>query len=92
MQIYDNISRYIKTWMGDEELKTYLDGNMYGNKSVKYILWEFEKKHNNSFDDLNFDFYKKDVQIDHIFPEEPPFNFSCYEFNSDVDYIKTFIG
>jgi hypothetical protein len=85
--IFKEIKAFIETWMRDTELQTYLNRDMYGNPAVKYILWEFEKYQKPSFNDLDFDLYKN-VQIEHIFPEEPTFSFPAYEFQDESEYIN----
>lgn len=87
-EISEGIKAFIETWMRNTELQTYLDRNMYGNPAVKYILWEFEKYQDPSFNEWNFALYKN-VQIEHIFSEEPTFSFPAYEFQDEGEYINS---
>jgi len=84
-EIYTGIKAFIEEFMWDTEFQTYLNGNMYGNPAVKYILWEFEKRQADSFDEWNFGLYR-DVQIEHVFPGEPTLSFPAYEFQDEVKY------
>ena len=86
-EISEKIKAFIETWMRDTELQTHLYRNMYGNPAVKYILWEFEKYQDPSFNEWNFDLYKN-VQIEHIFPVEPTFVFPAYKFQEEGEYMS----
>lgn len=83
--IYEHIESFIEEFMWDTEFQTYLNGNMYTNPAAKYILWEFEKYQVDSLDEWNFDLYRN-LQREHIFPEEPTFSFPAYEFQDEVKY------
>mgnify|MGYP000262271778 CR=1 FL=1 len=80
------IKSFINLWMDDVEFHHYLNGNLYGNPAVKYILWEYEKYLDSSFDDCNYEIYKI-CQIEHIFPKEPTLSFPAYQFNDERDYV-----
>lgn len=86
-EISEKIKAFIETWMRDTELQTHLDRDMYGNPAVKYILWEFEKYQDPSFNEWNFNLYKN-VQIEHIFPVESTFGFPAYKFQEEGEYIN----
>ena len=71
--------------MSNHIFKTYLEGDIYRNGAVKYILSEFGKD--------NFDINKySDLTVEHIFSEEPNYEPSKYGFTDDYDYEKNRIG
>jgi len=84
-EIYDGIENFVDEFMWNAEFQSYLSRDMYGKPAVKFILWEFEKHQDSSFDEWSFDLYK-DVQIEHIFPEEPTFSFPAFAFQDEADY------
>lgn len=85
-QITDAIKSFIKQFMDNPQFQHCLNGSLYGNPAVKYILWEYEKHLRNSFNDCDYATYK-DCQIEHIFPESPTFNFPAYGFTDEGDYV-----
>ncbi len=84
-QIVAGIKRFINDFMNDLTFQLYLNGNLYKNPATKYILWEYEKYLNSSFDDCNYNLYKT-CQIEHIFPENPTLCFPAYGFNNEEEY------
>ncbi|RLC88607.1 MAG: hypothetical protein DRI79_07640 [Chloroflexi bacterium] len=86
IEIQRSIKRFVEQFMGDTEFQMYLSRSVYRNPAVKYILWEFEKHQDPSFDEWNFALYD-DVQIEHIFPEERTFNFPAYGFQDEREYL-----
>jgi uncharacterized protein with ParB-like and HNH nuclease domain len=76
---------FVEKFMSDHIFKTYLEGDIYRNGSVKYILAEYGK------DDYDISLYK-DLTIEHIFSEEPNYKPSSYGFTDDYDYEKNRIG
>jgi uncharacterized protein with ParB-like and HNH nuclease domain len=83
--IYKGLKEFRDEFMWDDNFRSYLSQPLYGNPAVKYILWEFEKNQNPSFDDCDYNFYK-DVQIDHIFPREATFTPPAYGFQDLFKY------
>lgn len=77
--VRNGIQSFVKDFMRDSEFPNYLDRNMYRNPATKYILWEFEKHQNPSFNEWNLVLYDN-LQIEHIFPREPTFGFPAYGF------------
>ena len=80
------IRNFINHFMGDSLFQYRLNGDMYGNPAVKFILWEYEKQLQPNFNDCDYKLYKK-CQIEHIFPENPTMNFPAHHFNSEDGYF-----
>lgn len=85
-QIADGIKNFVNWFMDDPTFQHYLNGSLYKNPAVKYILWEYEKHLNSSFDDCNYTLYKT-CQVEHIFPEEPTFSFPAFQFDDEREYV-----
>lgn len=83
----DNIRRNIKDFINfnvpDPEFRSLL---IIPRAGERYILWEFEKYKNNSFNDFNHDLYVT-LEIEHIFPQKVPQNFPTYGFESSEEYV-----
>lgn len=86
-QIHNNVRNFVDNFMSDSEFQFSLDGIMYYNPATKYILWEFEKHKNSSFDDCNYDLYKK-VEREHVFSRNISFKFPAHGFSDEADYIN----
>lgn len=86
-KIYKTIRDFVDSLMWDDNFRSYLSQQLYGNPAVKYILWEFEKNQTPSFNDCDYSFYR-DLQIDHIFPEETTLAFPALGFQDVPDYIS----
>lgn len=84
-EIKTHLTNFSEKFVNNHVLGTYLDGALYGNGAVKYILSEFS---NDSFD---IDTYKS-FQIEHIFSKDPNFDANSYGFADDYDYEKNRIG
>jgi uncharacterized protein with ParB-like and HNH nuclease domain len=83
--IKDRLIEFAEKFVSDHIFKTYLEGDIYGNGAVKYILSEFGKD--------NFDINKySDLTVEHIFSGEPNYEPSKYGFTDDYDYEKNRIG
>lgn len=85
----DEIKEYLidfsEKFVNNHVLGTYLDGALYGNGAVKYILSEYSK---GSYDVETY----KSFQIEHIFSKDPNFEVGSYGFAEDYDYEKNRIG
>jgi uncharacterized protein with ParB-like and HNH nuclease domain len=81
----EGVKKFIKEFMQDAEFQTSLNMLKSKNPAVKYILWEYEKYENSSFNDSDFNLYKE-VWIEHIFPEEPTFSFPSHGFKDEDEY------
>lgn len=83
-----------ETWYwGDNNVKSYLNGSMYGNKVLNYLLWQYE----NSIQNKGYSIKKFSIeneQIEHISPQTPT-NGEPLETGYDVDenneYSEEFI-
>lgn len=84
-EIKTYLTNFSEKFVNNHVLGTYLDGALYGNGAVKYILSEFSK------DSFDIDTYKS-FQIEHIFSKDPNFDATSYGFADDYDYEKNRIG
>jgi len=80
------IKDFIRRFMDDAEFQHSLNKNLHGNPAVKYILWEYEKHLDSSFDDCDYELYRM-CQIEHIFPEKHTLRFPAYQFSDERDYV-----
>ncbi|MCD6255698.1 MAG: HNH endonuclease [Deltaproteobacteria bacterium] len=80
------IKDFIQRFMDDAEFQHSLNKNLHGNPAVKYILWEYEKHLDSSFDDCDYELYRM-CQIEHIFPEKHTLRFPAYQFSDERDYV-----
>ena len=83
--IYNNIRNFIETFMSDHDLESYLKTKMHRNPATKYILWEYEKFLDPSFNDYDDKMFN-DLQIEHILPETPSFGFPAFGFSNESEY------
>lgn len=83
--IRNHLINFSEKFVNNHVLETYLDGAIYGNGAVKYILSEF------SNDDHDIATYK-DFQVEHVFSSEPNYDASAYGFADDYDYEKNRLG
>ena len=72
--------------MPDPLFQHYLNQNIYDNPATKFILWEFEKYKDQSFDDCNALVYI-DCQKEHIFAQKPKPTFPSYGFSDENEYF-----
>ncbi|MCR4424460.1 MAG: DUF262 domain-containing protein [candidate division WOR-3 bacterium] len=85
--IEEGIRAFIKEFMPDTLFQHTLNQPIYNNPATKFILWEYEKHRNSSFNDCDSSLYK-DCQIEHIFAQNPRFAFPAYEFNNEGEYLE----
>jgi len=87
--IRSNIKNFTNDFMSDTEFRNYLNGNMYGNEATKYILWEYEKSQEPSFDDCNYDTYKI-LQKEHIYAPGlwNTLNLKALGFKDSMEYLQ----
>jgi uncharacterized protein with ParB-like and HNH nuclease domain len=85
-QAYESIKNFVNAYMSDTRFEYVLDNDVYGNDAVKYILWEYEKHEDPSFNDHDFDLYKE-VTIEHIFPQTETESFPGEGFESKEEYV-----
>lgn len=85
-----NEARY---W-SDDMMKTYLDSNMYGNKVLNYLLWEYEDHIQNRgyrIDNVSLE----NEQIEHISPQTPEEGeefATGYETPYDEEFEKNYLN
>lgn len=84
-EIKTHLTNFSEKFVNNHVLGTYLDGALYGNGAVKYILSEYSK------DSFDIDTYKS-FQIEHVFSKDPNFDAASYGFADDYDYEKNRIG
>lgn len=84
--LYMNLQNFCKRFMDDNSFRTYLNGGLYKNPAVKYILWEYEGHNNPNFNDCDHDLYES-LQVEHIFPQTPSFEIKNYNFTDSSDYV-----
>jgi uncharacterized protein with ParB-like and HNH nuclease domain len=85
--ILEGIRGFIKYFMPDAEFQSYLNGLMSKNPAIRYILWEYEKYLNPSFNDSDFNLFNR-ASVEHIFPWQPTFNFPAYGFKGEHEYYR----
>lgn len=83
--VIQNINDFSNYFGSESEFRYYLSQIRYRNPAIKYILWEYEKHNESSFDDSNFDFYRQ-LEVDHIFSQETTLSFPAYGFQDQEDY------
>jgi len=80
-------------YWGDANVKNYLNGSMYGNNVINYLLWQYENSiQNKGYKIKNFSLEKE--QIEHISPRTPTNGetlASGYEVNEMNEYSEEFI-
>jgi len=85
-QIENGIKSFINEFMPDSLFQHYLNQNIYDNPATKFILWEYEKYRNPSFNDCTSSTYA-DCQKEHIFAQNPKPTFPSYGFSTEEDYF-----
>jgi len=98
-----NISELLETikiklneswYWGDDNTKNYLNGGMYGNNVLNYLLWRYE----DSIQSKKYVIAKisiEDEQIEHISPRKPPDGEPIetgYDIDKDNQYSEEFIS
>lgn len=94
LQIENKLITIIKNFMNNSEFKNRLSGNVYGNRALKHIFIEYDEKLLK--ENQKTEYTTEDViilnstepTIDHIFPQERPFDFPNRGFNSEQDYLN----
>ena len=78
------ITKLNESWYwGDDNTNNHLNGSMYGNKMLNYILWEYEDSIQNKGYSIK-NMFIKDEQIEHISPQTPT-NGANIKSGYDVD-------
>lgn len=81
-------------YWSDSNTKNYLNGGMYGNKVLNYLLWEYENSiQNKGYSIKNFSL--ENEQIEHISPQTPTDGeplATGYDLNQNGEYSEDFIS
>jgi len=85
-QIVNGIKSFINEFMPDPLFQHYLNQNIYDNPATKFILWEYEKYRNPSFNDCD-SFTYVNCQKEHIFAQNPKPTFPSYGFDTEEEYF-----
>lgn len=94
-KLIDDISKKLnEAWYwSDVNVKNYLNGSMYGNNVLHYLLWEYENSiQNKGYSIKSFKLEKE--QIEHISPQTPTNGdpiATGYEINESNEYSEDFI-
>jgi uncharacterized protein with ParB-like and HNH nuclease domain len=88
-------SKLNESWYwSDTNTKNYLNGGMYGNKVLNYLLWEYENSiQNKGYSIKNFSLDNE--QIEHISPQTPTDGepiATGYDLNEDREYSEDFVS
>jgi hypothetical protein len=83
--IRNRLIDFCEKFMSNHVFRNYLDGDIYGNGAVKYILAEYTK------DVFDINVYRG-LTVEHIFCEEPNYDPASYGFDEDYDYEKDRLG
>ena len=84
-EIRNHLINFSEKFVNNHVFGTYLDGAIYGNGAVKYILSEYS---NDNHDIATY----KDFQVEHVFSKEPNYDVTSYGFAEDYDYEKNRLG
>ena len=84
-EIRNHLMNFSEKFVNNHVLGTYLEGEIYRNGAVKYILSEYS---NENFDIATY----KDFQVEHIFSEDPNYDPATYGFADDYNYEKNRLG
>ncbi|SNR25022.1 DUF262 domain-containing protein [Flavobacterium sp. ov086] len=84
-EIKNHLINFSEKFVNNHVFGTYLDGAIYGNGAVKYILSEYS---NDNHDVITY----KDFQVEHVFSKEPNYDATSYDFSDDYDYEKNRLG
>ena len=93
--ISDIKNKLNESWYwGDSNTRNYLNGGIYGNKVLNYLLWEYENSiQNKGYSIKNFSL--ENEQIEHISPQTPtndePLS-AGYDVNEFNEYSEEFIS
>ena len=80
------IVRTFTEWYGtDGVVERQLDHDVYGQRYIRYILWEEACRKDESLWEHVSTLYKK-LQVEHILPREPSFDVTTASFKSNDDY------
>lgn len=81
-------------YWGDTNVKNFLNGNMYGNNVINYLLWEYEGSIQSRGYKIN-NITLENEQIEHISPQTPTNGSSLasgYNVNEKNEYTDEFVS
>jgi hypothetical protein len=84
-EIKGHLVGFSEKFVNNHVFRTYLEGAIYANGAVKYILSEYSNGNH------NIEIYK-DYQVEHIFSKDPNYDTTSYGFADDYDYEKNRLG
>jgi uncharacterized protein with ParB-like and HNH nuclease domain len=84
--ILEKIRDFIKKSMRDPMFQ-HLNELYIRDQVIKYILWEYEKYLNPSFNDSDLNLYME-ATVEHILPQQPTFSFPAYGFKDAWEYYN----
>ncbi len=84
-EIKNHLINFSEKFVNNHVFGTYLDGAIYGNGAVRYILSEYS---NDNHDIATY----KDFQVEHVFSKDPNYDATSYGFADDYDYEKNRLG
>jgi len=91
-QLNDDIREKLnEAWYwGDTNMKHYLNGNMYGNNVLNYLLWEYENSIQNKGYKIK-QFKLENEQIEHISPRKPTITTELIASGYDVTELNNYV-
>jgi len=84
--INKGIESFIKYFMPDDLFKHYLSQSIYDNPATKFILWEYQKRLDENFNDCDSNLYN-DCQKEHVLAQNPKTAFPAYGFSDQEEYV-----
>lgn len=84
-EIRNHLINFSEKFVNNHVFRTYLEGAVYGNGAVKYILSEYS---NDNHDIITY----KDFQVEHVFSKDPNYDAAAYGFADDYEYEKNRLG
>jgi hypothetical protein len=92
-EIENRLIGFIKYFMSDTEFKNRLEGDIYGNAALKHVFIEYDEHILESTNQAPYTLQNLmrlntiNPTIEHIFAQEPRFNFPSRGFGSEDEYI-----
>jgi uncharacterized protein with ParB-like and HNH nuclease domain len=80
---------YVKRWMPQEEFSLRLQGNIYGNAAVPYLLLKYSEHLRGrpySLEDLK-NLKSLNLTVEHVLAKHPNFSISAYGFDDEEDFM-----
>ena len=84
--ILRTILGYCRSFGGDQELNSILQGHVYRQGYAKYVLWNHAVAHDPEVKELDYGLFA-DCQMEHILPQDPStFDVTTFGFADNEDY------